>query len=126
MAASGEEPMQVDEAPKPILAPLPVSSTSSGNVTGKPEVPRASSVPARASSHTAGFVYSAEMTAHFVRSDSEDHVERPERIARIWNMFVANKYNTRMKWLPIRPVQKFEALLVHTEDHWNKIQAFKS
>jgi hypothetical protein len=26
-----------------------------------------------------------------------------------------------MKWIPIREVRRDEALLVHSEDHWNKV-----
>ncbi|KAG5639404.1 hypothetical protein H0H81_002936 [Sphagnurus paluster] len=31
-----------------------------------------------------------------------------------------------MKWLPIRPVKKEEAMLVHSEDHWEKVQAIQT
>jgi len=69
-----------------------------------------------------GYVYSSEMTSHF---HPTGHHECPERISEIWKHIVEAKCNTKMQWLPIRPVKKAEAMLVHGEDHWNKIEAIQ-
>ncbi|KIK67369.1 hypothetical protein GYMLUDRAFT_1020131 [Collybiopsis luxurians FD-317 M1] len=71
---------------------------------------------------TVGYVYSAEMTSHF---HPQGHQETPERITTIWQAIVREKYNTKMQWLPIRPVTKAEALLVHSQSTWDLIEAFQ-
>lgn len=90
--------------------------------TRLPQAPRASSVPANPSNFTVGYVYSTEMTSHF---SPHGHPEDPDRITRIWQIIVGRRYTEKMKWLPIRPVRREEALLVHSEDHWNKVQAIQ-
>ncbi|KAF9012390.1 histone deacetylase complex protein [Cyathus striatus] len=69
-----------------------------------------------------GYIYSAEMTCHF---HPEGHPEKPERIERIWRALVDRNYTVKMKWLPIRAVRKEEAMLIHSEDHWNKVLAIQ-
>ncbi|KAJ4483351.1 histone deacetylase complex protein [Lentinula aciculospora] len=71
---------------------------------------------------TVGYVYSSEMTSHF---NPRGHQEAPERITRIWQAIVDGKYNTKMQWLPIRPVTKAEALLVHSQTTWDSIEAYQ-
>ncbi|KAJ3934732.1 MAG: histone deacetylase complex protein [Lentinula lateritia] len=71
---------------------------------------------------TVGYVYSSEMTSHF---NPRGHQEAPERITRIWQAIVDEKYNTKMQWLPIRPVTKAEALLVHSQTTWDLIEAYQ-
>ncbi|KAF8829178.1 hypothetical protein HHX47_DHR3000684 [Lentinula edodes] len=71
---------------------------------------------------TVGYVYSSEMTSHF---NPRGHQEAPERITRIWQAIVDGKYNTKMQWLPIRPVTKAEALLVHSQTTWDLIEAYQ-
>ncbi|KAJ3856228.1 histone deacetylase complex protein [Lentinula lateritia] len=71
---------------------------------------------------TVGYVYSSEMTSHF---NPRGHQEAPERITRIWQAIVDGKYNTQMQWLPIRPVTKAEALLVHSQTTWDLIEAYQ-
>ncbi|KAK0504659.1 histone deacetylase complex protein [Armillaria luteobubalina] len=97
------------------------SVASSVQLSG-PKGPRASSVPLVPSELTVGVVYSTEMTSHF---SLQDHPEQPARISHIWHTLIVNKCNTKMKWLPIRPVHKQEALLVHSEDHWDKVHAIQ-
>lgn len=126
MATASGDAMQVDEpTPRPTDAPPPRPASSIDNAALRADPHRASSLPVKFPEMTCGFVYSAEMTQHFMRSDPTGHVEQPARITRIFELMVRNRYNIRMKQLPIRPVQKLEALLVHTEDHWNKVLAFK-
>lgn len=88
--------------------------------------PRALSVPYNpaVANYTVGYVYSSEMTTHLKLGD-DPHPEQPQRIVRIWKMLVEHQYTKRMLWLPIRPVNREEALLVHTEDHWDKVQAIQ-
>lgn len=67
-------------------------------------------------------MFSTEMTSHF---SSRDHPEQPERISRILQTIVTHHYIDKMKWLPIRPARKEEVLLIHSEDHWDKVQAIQ-
>lgn len=94
-----------------------------GPSSSKRTLPRSMSVPFQPSKDlTVGYVYSAEMTSHF---DPRGHQEAPERITRIWQAIVSEKYNTKMQWLPIRPVTKAEALLVHSQSTWDLIETFQ-
>ncbi|KAJ7783256.1 histone deacetylase complex protein [Mycena metata] len=105
--------------PSESVNPLPVNA-----VEPTPPKPRASSVPLHPSDATVGFVYSAEMATHFSLSP-DGHPEAPDRILRIWNAIVGKHYHSRAKSIPIRPVLKEEALLVHSEDLWDKIEAIQ-
>ncbi|KAJ7178500.1 histone deacetylase complex protein [Mycena crocata] len=87
-------------------------------------VPRASSVPLNPPEATVGFVFSSEMTTHCSLAP-EGHPEAPDRIIRIWDAIVARHYTLKTKRIPIRPVLKQEALLVHSEDLWDKIEAIQ-
>jgi histone deacetylase 6 len=62
------------------------------------------------------------MTSHF---NPAGHQEAPERITRIWQAIVNAKLNLKMQWLPIRPVTKAEALLVHSQTTWDLIETFQ-
>jgi histone deacetylase 6 len=74
------------------------------------------------SKFTVGYVYSTEMMQHY---SPWGHPEKPERISRIMQIIKEAHYHDKMKRLPIRPVQREEALLVHSEDHWDKVQAIQ-
>lgn len=102
--------MEVDQPP-----PRPPSTSNSRSS-------RAQSVPHCHPGYTVGLVYSSDMLAHF---HPDGHDEQPARISRIWDLFVQNKLTQRAHFVPIRKVEKHEALLVHTEDHWNKVLALK-
>ncbi|KAJ7647266.1 histone deacetylase complex protein [Roridomyces roridus] len=108
----------------------PVASTSHAQTNGYASppsprvVPRASSVPLQPSDATVGLVYSAEMVSHCSMSPL-GHPEAPERIVRIWNAIVAKHYHLRTRSIPIRPVLKPEALLVHSEELWDKVEAIQ-
>ncbi|KAI3618931.1 histone deacetylase clr3 [Moniliophthora roreri] len=82
----------------------------------------AQSSPPRESEQAVGYVYSAEMTNHFKASG---HHEDPRRITRIWELVLKGEYHMKMKSIPIRPVKKQEILLVHSEDHWDKVLAIE-
>lgn len=97
--------------------------SSSRNATVRP---RAMSVPYNPTlpNYTVGYVYSSEMTTH-LKLGNDPHPEQPQRIVRIWKTLAEHQYTKKMLWLPIRPVNREEALLVHTEDHWDKVQAIQ-
>ncbi|KAF5372924.1 hypothetical protein D9758_001743 [Tetrapyrgos nigripes] len=87
---------------------------------------RASSVPPSlhpSSDLPVGYVYSTLMAEHF---NPAGHYEDPNRIKEIWQAIVDAKYNLKMQSLPIRPVTKAEAMLVHSEDHWDKVLRIQS
>lgn len=84
--------------------------------------PRASSLPVKYPDFTVGYVYSSEMMSHF---SPQGHPEQPQRIQRIWLVLKLGELIEKMKWLPIREVRKDEVLLVHSEDHWNKVLALQ-
>jgi len=117
---SPAEAMETDDMVVDVQHPAP--STHSPPPPS-PIPPRSSSVPLHHFDYTVGCVYSAEMTSHF---SPHGHPEQPARISRIWQALVHGRYVNKMKWLPIRAVRKEEALLVHSEDHWDKVQAIQS
>ena len=84
---------------------------------------RASSLPIKPEEYTVGFVYSLEMMIHY---SPHGHPEQPERISRIHDALREAKCLSKMKRLPIRPVRKEESLLVHSEDHWDKVRDIQS
>lgn len=84
---------------------------------------RASSVPLHFPEHNVGYVYSSEMTSHF---HPREHPEQPARISRIMQTIASANYTQRMKWIPIRPARREEVLLIHSEDHWDKVLAIQS
>ncbi|KAF8630632.1 hypothetical protein AX15_002783 [Amanita polypyramis BW_CC] len=92
------------------------------NLQCLPHRPRATSVPLHLPALSVGYVYAAEMTAHF---SPAGHPECPDRIVSIYHTLVVAHYTPKMKWLPIRPVLRDEALLVHSEDHWDKVLAIQ-
>ncbi|CAA7259140.1 unnamed protein product [Cyclocybe aegerita] len=87
-----------------------------------PRKPRASSLPLKPPSHTVGFIYCSEMMLH---CSPHGHPEQPLRIKSIFTILVHNQLDKLMKWLPIREVRREEALLVHSEDHWEKVVALQ-
>lgn len=87
-----------------------------------PDSPRASSLPLHSFDFTVGYVYSSEMMQHY---DPYGHPEQPERISRIMETIRAAHCHDKMKRLPIRPVKREEVLLVHSEDHWDKVEAIQ-
>ncbi|KAH9481513.1 Histone deacetylase 5 [Psilocybe cubensis] len=115
--ASGSGTMDIDSEKTP--------STSQANPmadTFQTRRPRASSLPLQPSNLKVGYIYSSEMMNHFCPGG---HPEQPLRIQQIWATIVNEQLHKRMKWMPIREVKKGEALLVHSEDHWNKVIAIQ-
>ncbi|KAK7026903.1 histone deacetylase complex protein [Favolaschia claudopus] len=69
-----------------------------------------------------GFVYDTEMTLH---CSPDGHPEAPERILRIWKALVSGHYISRAKVIPTRQVLEHEALLVHSQKLWDKVEAIQ-
>lgn len=83
---------------------------------------RGTSLPLHVPVYSVGCVYAVDMMLHFKRNHTDDHhPEQPARIERIQNILVQNGLFDKMKHIPIRKVKKHEAMLVHSEDHWDKV-----
>ncbi|KAH7913895.1 histone deacetylase clr3 [Hygrophoropsis aurantiaca] len=54
------------------------------------------------------------------------HPEQPGRISAIRNIIRDRGLLSKMKQIPIREVKKQEALLVHSEEHWDKVLAIQA
>lgn len=74
-----------------------------------------------------GYVYDTRMMDHWpiVDNDDEDdsHPEQPQRIFRIYSILKNNLCIQKMRQISIRHLEKHEAMLVHSEDHWDKVEA---
>ncbi|KAF5316936.1 hypothetical protein D9611_003835 [Ephemerocybe angulata] len=92
----------------------------SATAQGKQVARRASSVPLHPQNYAVGYVYAVEMLVHFKRAE-DGHPEQPLRIKQILETLMRNNLTDKMKQIPIRKVHKNEAMLVHSEDHWDKI-----
>ena len=91
--------------------------------TSPPPRPRAQSEPFRAPKQfTVGYVYSMDMLIH---ASLHGHPEQPDRISKIFQAIQGATLIQKMKHIPIRPVYRNEALLVHTEEHWDKVLAIQ-
>ncbi|KAH9839549.1 histone deacetylase complex protein [Rhodofomes roseus] len=101
----------------------PQPSTAS---TSQAPVARASSLPPvlNISNIEVGYVYSTLMMTH--TNTRGHHEEQPDRISRIFNLLKDSNCLAKMRRLPIRPVVREEALLVHSEALWEKILAIQS
>lgn len=109
--------MDVDE-PQP-------SPFEASNSSRQAPVPRASSLPPvlNPSNIEVGYVYSTLMMTH--TNTRGHHEEQPDRISRIFNLLKDSNCLARMRRLPIRPITREEALLVHSEALWEKILAIQ-
>ena len=104
----------------------PVSSSSTSTNTSRP---RASSDPVNKANemHRFGYVYDIRMMAHHPvavsgnEADDLSHPEEPRRIAMIFAKLSTNGCIKRMRQIRIRHVRMAEALLVHSENHWEKV-----
>lgn len=84
---------------------------------------RASSLPVSlAPKYRFGYVYDDMMLMH---APQTEHPEMPARIHQIFSKLQHGGVIKYMKRVPIRDAKKFEVLLVHSEDHWDKVDAIK-
>lgn len=111
--------MEVDD---PNEAPQTQQATTS-RVVGDNIVQRASSLPATLEpKYRFGYVYDDMMLLH---NPQTEHPEMPERILQIFHKLQRGGVIKYMKRVPIRDARKYEVLLVHSEDHWEKVEAIK-
>lgn len=110
-------PMDVDDQESQVI-PVRVQRPPS-----PPPRPRAQSEPFQVPKEfTVGYVYSMDMLIH---ASLHGHPEQPDRISRIFEAIRGANLISKMKHIPIRPVYRNEALLVHTEEHWDKVLAIQ-
>ena len=69
-----------------------------------------------------GYVYDEEMLLHACLAP-DGHPEQPDRITRIYNTLLSSSVISHMKRIPARPVEREEALLVHSQILWDKVMA---
>ncbi|OCB84319.1 histone deacetylase clr3 [Sanghuangporus baumii] len=116
---------------KDASVPEPVPFVANGSISADPfhhaSLGRASSVPldkevARRPRY--GYVFDARMMNHapLSASNNGDHPEQPARISGIYQRLREAGLLSRMRLIPIRMARKSEVLLVHSEDHWEKVQ----
>jgi len=120
-SSSTSRAMEVDvDAPTPTIS----GQVAPTKAVDRPVArrPRTKSLPLDPEKYAVGYVYSSDMMSHF---SPHGHPEQPARIQEIWLTLVRDKLTNQMKWIPIREVRKEEALLVHSEDHWNKVVAIQ-
>lgn len=67
-----------------------------------------------------GYVYDFEMTRH-CPFDEDDHPEQPARITRIHESLKNENCLSKMFKLSSRKVTKAEVTLVHSPEHWDRI-----
>lgn len=115
----GEIGMDIDTAvskPAPFTARRPRSSSADQD---------ASSVPAKRmklAEPRVGYVYDEEMLLHACLAP-DGHPEQPSRITRIFNELLNAEIIEKMKQIPVRAVEREEALLVHSQVLWDKVMA---
>ncbi|WFD33683.1 histone deacetylase [Malassezia cuniculi] len=73
--------------------------------------------------HKSGIVFDSRMMLHATPAD-DGHPERPERIARIFDLLQQNGYVARMTRIPSRAAFLEEAKLVHDEKMWHDFETF--
>lgn len=104
----------------------PTAGPSNTRTITPPNMPaRASSVPLGkeiARMPRFGYVYDVRMMHHTPVFDDLDHPEQPARISGIYKKLRDGGCLKHMKMVPIRVVRKSEVMLVHSEDHWDKVQ----
>jgi histone deacetylase 6 len=67
-----------------------------------------------------GYIYDPAMMMH--THPTEEHPETPDRIGIIFREMRIQGLHARMKSLFFGPVARHHAMLVHSEDHWDKVE----
>jgi histone deacetylase 6 len=100
----------------PAPAPIPGRSVSTPTMTSPFQKQR---------QYRSAFVYDINMMMHRPANGTV-HPEQPARIARIFDSLKTSGCLADMGQLNGRLVTKQEAMLVHSEEHWNKVEALQS
>jgi hypothetical protein len=132
--ASDPLPMEVEMVSAQLPAARPVSSASAFlEPTRQPDRPRAPSAPLPGAFSTAGPGHSASKATTGLAYDTRmsmhahpTHPESPARIKMIYETLKQNGFLNKLGNIRVRPVEKHEAMLVHSEDHWDKVEAIQS
>lgn len=82
-----------------------------------------------AGAQTVGLVYTEDDAQHHPPIDGlgreRDHVERPERTRHVWEKLVSSGLAARCKRVPARELTRPEALLCHTAEHCDALDALE-
>jgi histone deacetylase 6 len=74
-----------------------------------------------------GYVYDTRMLDHWptIEPDEDDlpHPEQPARISMIYSALRTAMCFKKMRKISTRSLEKYEAMLIHSEDHWDKVDA---
>ncbi|KAL7419556.1 Histone deacetylase hda1 [Cryptotrichosporon argae] len=131
-AASSSAPMAL--ANGQAASPTPVDPSQSGALLAPTADAEEPPVERRRIART-GYVYDPLMMLHcqdgytptedHVEDNGEGHPEEPMRIKRIFKRLRESNLIQRMKQLPSKEVTRDQVILVHTEDHWDKVQGLE-
>lgn len=116
--ANTEKPMEVDS----IIVNNEQPAAGPSKVSGYKSTIRAASLPLSLTGNITsryGYVFDDRMMLH---APLDEHPESPARIQGIYQRLREAGCLHRMRQVQIRQVKKSEALLVHSEDHWDKVQ----
>lgn len=109
---------------EPALPPessLPDANSSPAAVTDTSAMAAGAVAPAADARLDSGIVYDSRMMLHRTLAD-ETHPERPERIARIYDLLQQHGCVKRMRHLVPREAVLAEVKLVHSEELWNQFE----
>lgn len=74
-----------------------------------------------------GYVYDTRMLDHWPtiepEEDDEPHPEQPARISMIYSALRTAMCFKKMRKISTRLLERHEAMLIHSEDHWDKVEA---
>lgn len=77
-----------------------------------------------------GYVYDTRMLDHWpmIQPDEDEypHPEQPARISKIYFALRTAMCFKKMRKISTRFLEKHEAMLIHSEDHWDKVEAIAS
>lgn len=111
-----QTPMDIDSVElHPIVRPTQVSQVRASSLSALDI--SLSQIQSRSGT---GYVYDPAMMAH--AHPTEDHPEQPERIHIIFREMRSQGLHARMRSLFFGPVSRHHAMLVHSEDHWDKVE----
>lgn len=72
-----------------------------------------------------GYVFARAMKTHR-NTLQKDHVESPQRVERIYQALRKQGLISKMKKLNSRLATREEVTLIHTDEHWNRVEEIES